>query len=56
MTREAQEKALYSDIFSVIRRYGHEFDLDISEVIGILQMIQFDVWVMAQNQGNGYDG
>lgn len=40
MTREQQQKALYDEVFKVVSRFSKEFDLDLLETVGTLEMIQ----------------
>ena len=40
MTREQQQKALYDELFKVVIRFSKEFEIDLLETIGTLEMIQ----------------
>ena len=40
MTREQQQQALYTELFKVVNRFSKEFELDMLETIGTLEMVQ----------------
>jgi hypothetical protein len=38
-----QASQLGNDLIATIRRYGHEYDLDVSTVLGVLEVVKYDV-------------
>jgi hypothetical protein len=38
-----QARQMAEELISVVRRYGMEYDLDVSSVLGILELVKYDV-------------
>ena len=50
-----QARKMAEELISIIRRYGLEYDLDVTTVLGILELVKYDVYQSAIDSLNDED-